>query len=381
MKYILTFVSIALFSLQLFSQSNVSNAAKTSPSSATNAIEKEETEEELLDVDNELEVLDEVKQDQKNQQQATYFLDQYQTERSKYYNAYDRSISSTQQQKLDEILVKMQKSVPNSFEYNYAMYVNSNFDIQEVKYLNNAYAIAPERPETYDDFMAYYELTDDLNNRRNFSKKLYNSNTISSEIMAYNYNVLMSVDQDAVLFTNGDSDTYPLWVWQDVNAVRTDVAVLNYNLINKQYYLEQKERSLSLEFPSSSLLETSPALFYNKFCTMNPTRPIYFALTLAPSYLNKLTEYLYVTGLTYKFSMQDFDNASTTYKNWNKKFKTEYIINKQYYSQVQMNYLIPLLIMYDYETNGVKKQTLLHLINDIAKKYNKEKEVEQYISR
>jgi len=57
------------------------------------------------------------------------------------------------------------------------------------------------------------------------------------------------------------------------------------------------------------------------------------------------------------------------------------LVNKQYYNRIHSNYLIPLLITYDYEKNPVKKKLLLGLINDIAKKYNKEKEIQQYLSK
>ncbi len=229
--------------------------------------------------------------------------------------------------------------------------------------------------------MAYYELTNDVANRKNFSKKLYASNTIASDVMSYNYNVLMSVEKDAVLFTNGESDTYPLWIWQDVKSVRKDVAVLNFNLIGKQYYLDQKANSLSLQFPKASVLQSNPAQFYKQFCSMNSNRPVYFGLTIAPSYIGRITNYLYVTGLTYKFSTTAFNNYKTTYNNWNKNFSVDYIIKRNYSSAVHTNYLIPMLIIYDYEENGVKKQAMLHLINDMAKTFNKEQQVKQYMSK
>lgn len=367
MKQFFTILCILFFFEQIHAQNNVTNAAKTSPGTV-NSRNEEEKEEEVLD-------------EKQSVKGVAFWINEYETKRNQYYTPYDRNISSSQQQILDNILDGMKQAAPNSFEYNYAMYLNANYDIQQVNYLKTAYAINPNRPEIYDDFMAYYELTNDEVNRKKFSKKLYSSNTIASDVMSYNYNVLMSVEKNAVLFTNGESDTYPLWIWQDVKSVRKDVAVLNFNLIEKQYYLDQKAKSLSLHFPKASVLQDNPAQFYKQFCSMNPNRPVYFGLTIAPAYISSLTNYLYVTGLTYKFSVNDFDNYKTTYDHWNKNFSVDYIIQKNYSSTVQTNYLIPMLIIYDYEKNGVKKQAILHLINDMAKTFNKEKQVEQYMSK
>lgn len=91
--------------------------------------------------------------------------------------------------------------------------------------------------------------------------------TIARDV-AYNY--LHSVDENAVIFTNGDNDTFPLWYLQEVEGVRPDVRVCNLSYLNTAWYCDQMARAAYSDPLPISFSQEEYTFVVDEYALVNP---------------------------------------------------------------------------------------------------------------
>lgn len=65
----------------------------------------------------------------------------------------------------------------------------------------------------------------------------------------FGHNYLASCEENAIIFSNGDNDTFPLWYNQEVEGNRTDIRVCNLSYLQTDWYIDQMKRGAYLSEP------------------------------------------------------------------------------------------------------------------------------------
>ena len=90
----------------------------------------------------------------------------------------------------------------------------------------------------YSLWTLYYELGDDKKAENHLSTLIVHHH-LPDPLIDLAYNMLVGVEENAIILTNGDNDTYPPLALQAARGFRTDVAIVNLSLLNTGWYREK----------------------------------------------------------------------------------------------------------------------------------------------
>lgn len=299
----------------------------------------------------------------------------------------------TKQDQLNKIVAQVNKVIPETFESYYITGWNANIGDEKITNLEKAYSIAPERPETYDGLLTHYELEGEKAKVKEFCAKIFESNSISSQIYAWNYNMLNSIEEDAILITAGDNDTYPSWILQQSAGVRNDIKVMNLSLLGIDEYRnrifdELNVKRFDLLKAGNNIWECNLAMC--EHLRKHASKPIYFASSINREIYDAYKDELYLVGLAFKWTEDSFDNIASLRKNYEKHFLKDHLkvtlfedLSESVVDQMNGSYIMPLITLHNHykETEEDTKMAEVDgLLERIAEKAGNSEAVKDIIS-
>ena len=261
---------------------------------------------------------------------------------------------------METIVESAEKHIPNTFEYYYLKMRSQSFneiDGNENDFEYFMFKAQEIRP--YDDLLLsfllnHYVLKNDKANIELVCKKWYESNEIPQEILTTLYNMLISLDKNAVLLVYGDNDTYPAWVLQNAKNIRPDVLIIN---VSFAYGIPEYRKTIFEEHKIKPLNEDRITMqqFFKHLVENLKNRSLYVSVFAGEDMYKEYSDKMYFTGLAFKYSPKPFDNLAVLRDNVENKFLLDFL--KQNFhnpyaqsavNQMSLGYMPAFLQLYNY---------------------------------
>lgn len=310
---------------------------------------------------------------QRNAKNEQAWINYYQAVKFESFKDHSRDVDDATQAKLDKILADTKQNVANSFADNYLSYLNTgNKSQQSLSFLEKAYAINPNFVEIWDDMLFKYYSEGSTKKVKELSAKLFESGVYTSGLMEYNQNVLNSIAPNGILVTYGNVDSYPLLIWQQHFNIRSDITIICLDWLTNEKYA--KSISSKTKIKQNQIFGVSESAALDAIAKQG--KQVYFSLTLPPQFSKKFSNELYCTGLAMLYSKNPVANVQSLKSNWEQLFKKDYLLSSE---DINRNYLIPLVILYQTEQDVTKKADYKLRIEQIAERYGESATTKKFV--
>lgn len=249
------------------------------------------------------------------------------------YRSWCESMPDINEQ-LDAIVEKMGKAIPDTYTYYVNRFYNNNH-AQDNPGMAKAIKMRPDAVDDYPTFVSYLMQTGDEETMRDILTRWYNSGTYSPTLLNYAYNELIGLAPNAIIFAQGDTQTFSKLILQYGKGIRPDVTIVNTSFwLFTAHYREHMEKKLGLPSFAERVdngtykldntdRENVKDMVYHHMLN-NTDRPIYFS-PMIESEMPKCADKLYSEGLVMRYSKKPYDNLAIKRKNYEELYLTDYL--------------------------------------------------------
>jgi hypothetical protein len=232
----------------------------------------------------------------------------------------------------DSKLAKIAQTVREERPDSYARYILDYYCTMWIygpeEYEDNmakAISMRPDNRILYPDYVVYLLKTGNQEQMGEILKRWYETGEYSYNLLNYAYNEMIGMQQNGIIFVNGDTPTYSKLLVKYGKDLFPDKTIICMSLLATPEY----RTTVSKELGIKPIPEPDPKTFdeWTDEAVMHiireSKRPCYFSTVIPnlPSFQDKL----YSEGLVYKYSDRKYDNLAVKQENYEKKYLLDYL--------------------------------------------------------
>ena len=215
--------------------------------------------------------------------------------------------------KLADIAQTVRKQRPNSYarymlDYYCSMWIKSSEEYEDN--MSKAISMRPDNRVLYPDYVVYLLKNGNQEQMDDILKRWYNLGEYSYSLLNYAYNEMAGMEQNGIIFVNGDTPTYSKLLVKYGKDLFPDITVICMSLLATPEYRSTVSKELGISpIPEPDYQNydkwTDDAVMH---IIRESKRPCYFSTVIPnlPSFQDKL----YSEGLVYKYSDKKYDHGN-----------------------------------------------------------------------
>lgn len=283
-----------------------------------------------------------------------------------------------------DIVKQLEFYIPNTFTHHFIVGSMGGVNPSAGESLLKAFNINPNFEGIHSNMVTYAQSIGDMGLRKKANDAWFKVNEVSPQLLAYCYNVLMSLEPNSLLLTQHDNDSFPVWMLQDTFGVRKDVKVVNIDFVIHDSYRKMAFKDLHLPelmFNSQHINDYNENwgnIVIHILENYDKSKPMALGLTITPDLYKNYKGKLSLSGLSLIRNKEvELSRNRDLYKNVflldSLKLLLSSDVNQDNINQINLNYLKlfkPLYQHYKASGNVPEAQQLKLLSKHVAERSN-----------